>query len=241
MKYYEGHEGAYQRLVSEGFVGWDRQRDLAALLAFPYRARLIDILSRLLPPGLGSVLDVGCGTGPVALSLAILGYEVTGIDISETAIRKAREIALEMSVTPKFICADFFEVVLPEASFQCAIDSSFLHCIVYDEERAQVFEKIHQILKPGGIFVLHTMVADDEFNFGANFRCDSTGILWYLMPQSSKDKNKQGSHLEIPQRRILPSIVIKNQMVQSGFREVLSEIIQYPRPGPGCLFAVFQR
>jgi SAM-dependent methyltransferase len=37
------------------------------------------------------VLDVGCATGYYSAILSSLGYEVTGIDISETGIRKARE------------------------------------------------------------------------------------------------------------------------------------------------------
>ncbi|MBE0643589.1 MAG: class I SAM-dependent methyltransferase [Bacteroidetes bacterium] len=37
------------------------------------------------------VLDVGCATGYYSAILASLGYDVTGIDISETGIQKARE------------------------------------------------------------------------------------------------------------------------------------------------------
>lgn len=37
------------------------------------------------------VLDVGCATGYYSAILASLGYDVTGVDISETGIRKARE------------------------------------------------------------------------------------------------------------------------------------------------------
>src|SRR5206468_825627 len=41
-------------------------------------------------PASGRVLDVGCGYGRIALPLAELGYDVTGIDIAPNLIRSAR-------------------------------------------------------------------------------------------------------------------------------------------------------
>ncbi len=41
-------------------------------------------------PGKRSILDIGCGTGQWELWLAEMGYEVTGIDISESMVAKAR-------------------------------------------------------------------------------------------------------------------------------------------------------
>ena len=43
------------------------------------------------PPG-ARVLDVGCATGYYSAIFSSLGYDVTGIDISETGIEKAREM-----------------------------------------------------------------------------------------------------------------------------------------------------
>jgi SAM-dependent methyltransferase len=39
----------------------------------------------------GTILDVGCGNGIISSSLGRLGYGVTGIDVSEKAIQKAKE------------------------------------------------------------------------------------------------------------------------------------------------------
>jgi len=39
------------------------------------------------------ILDVGCGTGRHAIELAKRGYQVTGIDLSEDQLKKAREKA----------------------------------------------------------------------------------------------------------------------------------------------------
>jgi 2-polyprenyl-3-methyl-5-hydroxy-6-metoxy-1,4-benzoquinol methylase len=56
---------------------------------------------------LGSVLDVGCGTGENALYLAEQylaeqGHEVWGIDFAPTAIQKAQEKAAQRHLTARF-------------------------------------------------------------------------------------------------------------------------------------------
>lgn len=53
-----------------------------------------------------SVLDVGCGTGRHAIELARRGYAVTGIDLSENMLQKAREKAAKANVKVTFIQAD---------------------------------------------------------------------------------------------------------------------------------------
>jgi 2-polyprenyl-3-methyl-5-hydroxy-6-metoxy-1,4-benzoquinol methylase len=50
----------------------------------------------------GSVLDVGCGTGQNALFLAAHGHEVWGIDFIATAIQKAQKKAAQRHLTRRF-------------------------------------------------------------------------------------------------------------------------------------------
>ena len=52
-------------------------------------APLESTVRELLPDG-GHILDVGCGVGTQALHLAAAGFKVQGIDISETAVQRAR-------------------------------------------------------------------------------------------------------------------------------------------------------
>ncbi|MGO3331786.1 MULTISPECIES: class I SAM-dependent methyltransferase [Brevibacterium] len=54
----------------------------------------------------GSVLDVGCGEGADAIWLAAHGWDVTGIDLSQTAVDRAAEAAGAKGITASFEVAD---------------------------------------------------------------------------------------------------------------------------------------
>lgn len=55
---------------------------------------------------LGAALDLGCGIGSHALTLARMGWRVTGVDISDHAIRIANAAAEEQGLPARFIAAD---------------------------------------------------------------------------------------------------------------------------------------
>jgi 2-polyprenyl-3-methyl-5-hydroxy-6-metoxy-1,4-benzoquinol methylase len=52
------------------------------------------------------ILDLGCGTGRHAIELTKRGYSVTGVDLSENMLQKARKNAAESGVEIEFIKAD---------------------------------------------------------------------------------------------------------------------------------------
>ncbi|MFN8553629.1 MAG: class I SAM-dependent methyltransferase [Candidatus Obscuribacterales bacterium] len=54
----------------------------------------------------GRVLELGCGTGTNAIYLAQNGFDVTGVDLSKTAIERARQKSEAVGVNVRFIEAD---------------------------------------------------------------------------------------------------------------------------------------
>ena len=52
------------------------------------------------------VLDLGCGTGRHAIGLARLGFEVTGVDVSDYALRRAAQAAADADVQLRLCRAD---------------------------------------------------------------------------------------------------------------------------------------
>jgi SAM-dependent methyltransferase len=242
MKYYEEHEIAYQRLVRNGFVGWDRQKSVEDLISFSFKSELEKALT-VLDKSRARILDIGCGTGTVAISLAMNGYEVTGIDISRTAIGKANEIARQLGIGADFVCGDFLSSDVLPGPYSMLVDSSFLHCLVFDEDRAKALRRIAHLVEEGGLFIVHTMVADRAFDFGDDFMWDPDGILWYL----SKDHrvNESVAHPRgwaTPQRRILPSFHVIEQINRSGFSLISTKLLcPASEKSPLVLFGIFRK
>jgi cyclopropane fatty-acyl-phospholipid synthase-like methyltransferase len=99
----------------------------------------------------GAVLDAGCGTGENALFLANQGYEVTGIDAVEAAIRKAKEKSRERRVPAVFLEWDALEISGLGKRFETVIDCGLFH-VFSDEERPLYVQELSSILVPGGTF-----------------------------------------------------------------------------------------
>ena len=88
-------------------------------------------LARVLDDGVKGprVLDVGCGTGDLAIALARRGYEVTAIDISSVAIDIARAKAAREGLTVHFEVQDARVLSLPSAPFNSVFDCGLLHSL----------------------------------------------------------------------------------------------------------------
>ena len=81
-----------------------------------YAPWLAELRARL--PAGGSVLDLGCGNGvPVARSLAAAGYQVTGVDISDVQVERARRLV----PAGTFIRADATVIEFPPRSFDAIV------------------------------------------------------------------------------------------------------------------------
>jgi SAM-dependent methyltransferase len=100
--------------------------------------------ARLLGRGTGRLLDVGCGTGAHASVLGALGWELTGVDISEDMLRIARARGLDV------VQADAAQLPFDDQSFDAAV-SLWTHTDV-DDFQATAGE-VARVLRPGAAFV----------------------------------------------------------------------------------------
>ena len=98
------------------------------------------------------VLDVGCGEGFYAIYLASKGFEVTGIDISENAIKLAKENAAKQGVKIKFIPMDVAHLDEMNNKFDFVFEWAILHHIM-PEQRQKYVENIKGILNKGGKYL----------------------------------------------------------------------------------------
>ncbi len=102
----------------------------------------------------GRVLDVGCGTGELALLAASHGLDATGVDSAPRAIAIARARTAERGLAGvRFEVGDALDLSFLNATFDTALDSGVFH-VFSDEERARYVESIRRVLVPGGKYHL---------------------------------------------------------------------------------------
>lgn len=107
----------------------------------PWLTRLLDRL-----PERGRVLDLGCGCGvPVARELSAAGHEVTGVDISDVQIARARRLV----PVATFLRADAAEAMFPAGSFD-AVVCTFVLIHLPLEEQPALIARMASWLRAGG-------------------------------------------------------------------------------------------
>jgi len=107
-------------------------------------------------------LDIGCGTGNNSIWLAQNQFEVTGCDISSTAIEKARKKASMSDVNCTFLVADFLNNRIPGAPFGFVFDRGCLHSVDDEKERKRFAENVACHLDEGGLWMTMTGNADEH-------------------------------------------------------------------------------
>jgi len=73
------------------------------------------------------ILELGCGTGAYALKMASQGAKVTGVDISDYAIKKAREKAAEKNLDIDFQVMNAERLQLEDNYFDLICGTGILH------------------------------------------------------------------------------------------------------------------
>jgi len=105
----------------------------------------------------GRFLDLGTGDGTQARALAKYGFDVTGTDISETAIENTKKLSKEIN----FLTDDILNSNLPTNTFDFIFDRGIFH-LFDDPQRPKFVEQIKRILDDNGIYFLKCMSIEQE-------------------------------------------------------------------------------
>ncbi len=168
-----GDDLAYIHDVAFGTFATDATPGLLALLE---KRRILD----------GLIVDLGCGSGHLAKELVAAGYTVYGIDASPSMVALAKRRVPRA----RFDVAPFREARLPK----CAAVTSIGECLSYRATGAAhltglrvVFERVHEALQPGGIFVFDVLAPGSLGPAGCR-RTFSEGEDWTVLVDAREDR-----------------------------------------------------
>lgn len=108
-------------------------------------------------------IDLGCGTGSNAIFLAEHGFDVTGVDFSKVALKKARAKIDGRSGMPRFVRGDLTAEAIPdvEGPFDLLVDYGTLDDLT-GEARTAMARTILRLSKPGSAFLFWCFYGDRE-------------------------------------------------------------------------------
>ena len=105
----------------------------------------------------GSFLDLGTGPGTQAIQLTKYDFDVTGTDISQNAIDKAKKLSNEVD----FLVDDILDSKLSDKKFNFILDRGIFH--IFDvSQRPQYVKQIKRILNDDGILFLKCMSVKEK-------------------------------------------------------------------------------
>jgi SAM-dependent methyltransferase len=129
-----------------------------------------------------NILDAGVGDGRYALRLAIMGHNITGIDVDQQHLNRLQNNATQFlsestgTITP--MIADATQRLPFAQQFDAVLSTGFAYLIPPDE-LDRVFQNITEVVKPNGLVVVefatnrdrrdamgNSLIGSDEYNYG---------------------------------------------------------------------------
>jgi 2-polyprenyl-3-methyl-5-hydroxy-6-metoxy-1,4-benzoquinol methylase len=161
---YPDHSITRGRMMERSFI-WEKlaesysKKPIADEAAYQKK---LQVTREYLRPDM-EIMEFGCGTGSTAIVHAPYVKHIQAIDISskmiEIAQGKARAKNIE-NITFQRSTIDMFSAA--DGSFDAVMAFSILHLL---DNRDEVIAKVHNMLKPGGIFVTSTICIGDTKKF----------------------------------------------------------------------------
>mgnify|MGYP000022652662 CR=1 FL=1 len=188
-------------------------------------------LKKLLPDFTDKrVLDLGCGFGWHCRYAAEQGARsVLGTDLSEKMLERAREMTQDPRITYRRAAMEDLEG--EAGSFDVALSSLALH---YVDDLRPVFQKIHDLLVPGGVFVFSCEHPIFTAEGSQDWYCDGNGRPLHWPVDRYFTEGKRTAHF-------LGCEVVKyhhtltdwlNTLLETGF--ALERVVE-PRPDPALM------
>ncbi len=181
-------------------------------------------------------IDFGCGTGNYAIYLASKGFDVTGVDISPTAIRIAGENADQKGIHCRFVIGDVLgQLQEIRETFEFAFDWELLHHI-FPEDRTKYVGNVYKKLSPRGSYLsVCFSEKDQQFGGSGKYRETRLGTLLYFSSEAELQELFSPYFIIQELRTIqIPGKHLPHMAVYVFMKKKASGVIWRPSKGMPC-------
>lgn len=165
------------------------------------------------------ILELGCGTGRLLISLASYGYQCTGFDINEKALAYLHKKLRKHSIEANVLVADMKHFYLDTLPFDAAFSAvgTFLH-LTSEADAINHLHCVQQHLRRGGIYVL-AMHLLPKTGFVADRDCET---FFY------KGKKMSGiiKTIEVDRKKRLETLSVTLRYSGSKPKRIMSSCVQ---------------
>ena len=183
------------------------------------------------------LLELACGTGILSVELANLGFEVTGLDLSEEMIALAKERITTDDEGLYFVTGDMLDLKERETYDVVTCYSDSLCYMPNEEAVQQVFDGVYGSLKNEGTFIfdVHSIYQMNEgfSEYCYHYQTDEFAFLWESYPGDydhsvehfltffvSDKKGKFERFDELHEERTYDVSTYKQLLKQAGFKKI---------------------
>lgn len=186
-----------------------------------------EVFNKIFPPSKLKILDVGCGTGEISLLLASMGYQVTGLDLSDKMMEKGRIKAKDRGLKIDFKIGDAENPPFDEASFDVVINRHLLWTLPHPQDAVNNWKRI---IKPEGRVVIIDGIWDDG-SMDTKLRRLISNIGVLVMEQKNPWKGYYSNELNavLPNSGGTPIERSTGYLKNAGLKNIRSQDITYIR------------
>lgn len=154
------------------------------------------------------VLDIGTGTGFLAIMMAELGYESYGVDIADDMMAIGRENAQKRNVTVQFQNAEGEHLPFADDTFDALVNARVIWTLL---EPQVSFAEWKRVVKPGGKVMSFIRIMDDPEK--PDFNC--YGDLDEKLPLKRASKETMVAEMEKAGYKNCKAILLPQEMTKA--------------------------